>query len=89
VAVTDQQQQIAVNAAAARWLTDILDAWGLTDTTARAEWVIRELLAQGVRPVPPVPPLRGPGADADHRRSCKAEIDAALAARRRAEDGAR
>jgi hypothetical protein len=82
-------RQIGVNAAAARWLSEQLQAWGLTDTTARAEWVIRELLAQGVRPVSPLPPLRGPGADADHRRSCKAEIDAALAARRGAEDGAR
>lgn len=72
--------QIATNAEAARWLADVLDGWGLDDVGNRAEWVVRELVGRGVRPVPEAPPLR-PGrlADPDHRKAMKAEIDAAIA----------
>jgi hypothetical protein len=81
-------QQAATNANAAAWLAEILAGWRIDQPADRAAWVVAELLKLGIRPLTSPPPLRGPGADADHRRSCKAEIDAALAARRRAGDGA-
>lgn len=50
--------QVAINAKANAWLADLLERWGLTDTTDRAEFVTRELLAQGLAPVPRPFPLR-------------------------------
>jgi hypothetical protein len=82
--------QVATNAAAIRNLAARLERLGYTgDCHAEAEAIARQLTDDGWQRITPPPPVRGPGADADHRRSCKAEIDAALAARRRAEEGAR
>lgn len=85
-------QQAATNATAAAWLAEILEGWGVDDQPAdRARWVIGELLKLGIRPLTTPPPLRGQGADPDHRAACKADIDTALAEarERNRRDGAR
>jgi hypothetical protein len=84
-------QQAATNANAAAWLAEILEGWRIDQPADRAAWVVAELLKLGIRPLTSPPPMRGPGADPDHRAACKADIDAALAeARDRARrDGAR
>lgn len=79
-----------MNASASRWLAGIIEGWGLGDAHERADWIIRELLAQGVRPVESPPPLRGEGADPERQKAAKAEIDRAIAearARRIAAEG--
>lgn len=77
--------QKATNTDAAHWLADVLDRWGVPDPGDRAEWVVDQLVERGVRPVPALPPLRGPGHTEQARLDAKARIDAALAeARRRA-----
>lgn len=81
-------KQVGVNAAASRWLAERLELWGLADGSAqeRAEWVVAQLLEQGLAPTRPAPPpvsLRPDQlADPDHRKDCKARIDQALAAAR-------
>lgn len=71
-----------MNASASRWLAGIIEGWGLGDAHERADWIIRELLAQGVARVPTPPPLRGPGADPEAQKKAKAAIDAAIEAAR-------
>lgn len=70
--------QIAVNDAARRWLADVLERWGLPDPVDRAGWVVDQLVEQGVRQVPAIPPLRGPGASREAQQEAKRLIDQAL-----------
>lgn len=51
---------VATNAAAVANLADTLHNWGLSDPQERAEHLIRQLTADGWRPVDPPPTLRGP-----------------------------
>lgn len=78
-------EAVARNAAAALWLAERLALWGLTDATDRAEFVCRELLAMGMRPVePPVPlrPNKPPASAAVRENALRAAADAV----RRAKD---
>jgi hypothetical protein len=51
---------VATNAAAVANLADALHNWGLSDPQERAEHLIRQLTADGWRPIDPPPTLRGP-----------------------------
>jgi hypothetical protein len=80
------QTQTAINTKATLWLADLLERWGVTtDTNQRAEYVTRELLAQGLAPVPKPVPIRpaAPKASDEHRRAVLAQAAAELEAKRR------
>lgn len=80
------QTQTAINAAATRWLADLLERWGNTDPQQRAEYIARELIAQGLAPVPKPVPIRpaGPVASLEAVRRHLAEAAAVVEAKKRA-----
>ncbi len=81
--------QVAVNATITRWLAERLEGWGLAEPQERAEYLVRELLDQGLRKAEPLPPMAGPRSSAQRRQEAKAAIDKAIAdakAKRRANE---
>lgn len=80
--------QTAINASCARWLADLLERWGVDDTTARAEWITGDLIAQGLAPVPKPFPLRstGPTSTAEGRARARAEFERIRAERTATDD---
>lgn len=73
------QSQTAINAAATRWLGDLLDGNGVTDGHQLAEHITRELLGRGLARVPRPVPLR-PTAPVASESARQAALDAAAQA---------
>lgn len=79
------QNQTAINARATRWLGDLLEQRGVPDGHGLAEHVTRELLAQGLAPVPKPVPIRAatPAASPEIRAAALEKIRADIEHARR------